>query len=71
MSTDADEQADEAASLEAIFGEDIEYDAGLSAYRVRPSGNKLTYRNSSSRPGQQLATHSTSQTEHSTQHMCA
>jgi hypothetical protein len=36
MSTDAEEQADEAASLEAIFGEDIEYDAGLSAYRVRP-----------------------------------
>jgi hypothetical protein len=36
MSTDAEEQADEAASLEAIFGDDIKYDAGLSAYRVRP-----------------------------------
>lgn len=33
MLTDAEEQADEAASLEAIFGEDIEFDA--SAYRVR------------------------------------
>jgi hypothetical protein len=35
MSINAEEQADEAASLSAIFGDDVEYDSSLNTYKVR------------------------------------
>lgn len=54
MSTDAEDQADEAASLEAIFGDDVELNTSTSTYKVSSLGQQQPWQQGAKQTAVQL-----------------